>query len=328
MKRILSGLFCVAVLASSAVAGGEETWENLTCRPVNGYVELPGITFDDMTPLAREAFRSNPAAVTNALYALPFEEREDFMVLYLEPNAREKHRIFFARCRALSDRRALDARMGDNEVIPAELRRELLERERVRLALHDGAIPFRINDRILYIPIPFGYAVQENALPGFTSDPALANSLATFKKADIPAAPGQDGPTRKNMLATVRHVRVGADNLSAMLQAYRIMVDETWRLTGIYPPEASPGQAETVEYKWNLQPFSIKDNSFCYGQFEKTTDFHGVEEIRYRATAVVVLPGSYIQVSISHSSNTGLDTVSEINTDLALWRDAILNANY
>lgn len=329
MKRIAVGvLLCVWCLAVSVAAGGDDDcWQNLTCRPVNGYIELPGITFDDMTPLARDAFKGNPAAVTNALYSLPYEEREDFMVLYLEPNSREKHRIFFARCREISERRALDAKMGDGDVIPPQLRRELLERERVRLALHEGAIPFRLGTGILYIPIPSGYSVMEGPLPGFANDPAVSNALVSFKKADVPV-PGEERVIRKNMMATVKHVREGADNLSAMLRAYRIMVDETWRLTGIYPPEASPETAETVEYKWNVQPFNVRDNSFCYGQFEKTVDFHGVEEIRYRVTGVVMVGGSYVQVSVSQSVNTDLDTVGEMNTDLVRWRDAIISANY
>ena len=320
---------CLALILAAAMAPAAEEGdlEELTCLPVNGYIQLPGILYDDLTPLAREAFNNNPAAVTNALYSLPFEEREDFITLYLEPNAREKHRFFFTRCREISDRRARESAIGGREIIPPALRNELLERERVRLALHDGALPFRLGDHIVYIPIPPGYTVQENPLPGFITEGDLATSLAIFRKIDVPVV-GAEPLVKRNIVATVKHVREGADNLGSMLQAYKIMVDEDWRLAGIYPPDSTPGQAETVDYKWNLKPFNIRDNSFCYGQFEKTTDFHGREEIRYRVTAVITLPGSYIQVSVTHSSNTGLDTVNEMNTDLTRWRDAILTANH
>lgn len=326
MKTLLSILVIVALCAGAASAGDENDASCLTCKPVNGFIQLPGIGYDDLTPLARETFKANPAAVTNALYSLPYEERDDFIDLYLEPNAREKHRQFFVKCREISERRALAAKIGGNDIIPPQLRRELQERERVRLALHEGAIPFHIAGRILYIPIPFGFSIQETPLPGLTNESVPADSLAVFRKADVPT-PGAEPFVRRDIVATVKHVREGTDNLAGMLHAYRIMVDEDWRLTGMYPPDSAPGQAESVEYKWNLKPFGIGDISFCYGQFEKTRDFHGVEEIRYRATAVVMLPGAYIQVSVAKLGNTGLDAVSEINTDLQKWRDAILTAN-
>lgn len=115
--------------------------------------------------------------------------------------------------------------------------------------------------------------------------------------------------------------------MASVLASYRIMVDQDWRLAAIYPPEAAVASAESVEYRWNLQPFSVWGSSFCYGQFEKTVDFHGVSRIQYRATAVITMPGSYIQVSVVHAGNTGLDTVNEMNTDLTTWRDAILAIN-
>ncbi|MCD8140054.1 MAG: hypothetical protein LUE17_09820 [Planctomycetaceae bacterium] len=290
---------------------------------------MPGILYDDLTPLAREVFRDNPAAVTNALYALPFEEREDFLVLYLVPEAREKHRYFFARCRELNQRREMASRVVvGGDVIPPALKAELAERERVRLALHEGAIPFSIGAGIVYIPIPFNYSIQDSPLPGFVDDPEFASNLALFRKADPVPVDGQPVPLVRNpILASVRHVREGTDNLATLLQAYRIMVDADWRLTGMYPPLVTPDQAETVEYKWNLEPFNIRDNSFCYGQFEKTRDFHGIEEIRYRVTAIITMPGIYIQVSISHGANTGLDMVNEMNSDIVRWRDDILAAN-
>ncbi len=323
--------FILAVLAATAAPAaaamtGERMAEELTCLPVNGYIQLPGILWDDLTPLAKETFNSNPAAVTNALFSLPMEEREDFITLYLEPAARERHRFFFMRCQEVSERRARGAMVDGRDVIPGPLRAELLERERVRLALHEGAIPFRIGNVIVYIPIPPGYTTVDTQLPGFVAD-SLSGSLAVFRKIDAPT-PGEERVVPRYILATVKHVREGADNLSSLLQAYRIMVDADWRLTSIYPPEAVPGQAESVEYKWNLAPFNVRDNSFCYGQFEKTADFHGVEEIRYRTTAIVTLPGSYIQVSIGHGANTSLDMVNEMNTDLTRWRDAILTANW
>lgn len=326
MKRVML-VVCLLLATTVANASEERYAEEYNCLPINGYVNLPGILYDDLTPLAKETFNANTAAVTNALYALPMEEREDFISLYLEPTAREKHRYFFARCRALSERRAREAVIDGKEIIPSRLKAELLEREKVRLALHDGAIPFRIGDSILYIPIPPGYVVKEGPLVAL-QDAGLADSLAVFEKMDVPAE-GRDQPLyRRSVLATVKHVRQGTDNLSTMLSAYRIMVNSDWRLSSVYPPDATPGVAETVEYKWNLEPFSVRDNSFCYGQFEKTVDFHGAEQIRYRVTAVLVLPGSYIQVSVVHLANTSLDLVNEMNTDLTKWRDAILTANW
>lgn len=326
--RALAATLLFLILAAPAHAQ-DRRLEELTCLPVNGYIQLPGILYDDLTPLAREVFHDNPAAVTNALYALPYEERDDFLALYLTADAQDKHRYFFRRCREIADRRAQSARMEDGrEILPRALRNELMERERVRLALHEGAIPFNLRDRIVYIPIPFGYSVQDTPVPGFIDDDMPANNLALFRKADPPAVDGEARPlVRHPIFASVRHVREGADNMASLIQAYRIMVDSTWRLVGMYPPQVTAEQAETVEYKWNLEPFNIRDNSFCYGQFEKTRDFHGVEEIRYRVTAIVTLPGSYIQVSVSHRANTGLDTVNEMNSDLVRWRDDIIAAN-
>ncbi|MCD8351692.1 MAG: hypothetical protein LUC93_13880 [Planctomycetaceae bacterium] len=330
--RLITAVLAFAIVAAATAtpaSAQDRLLEELTCEPVNGYIQLPGILYDDLTPLAREVFRDNPAAVTNALYALPFEEREDFLILYLVPEAREKHRYFFARCRELSQRREMASKVVlGGEVIPPALKAELVERERVRLALHEGAIPFSLGAGIVYIPIPFNYAIQDSPLPGFVDDPEFANNLALFRKADPVPLDGQPVPlVRHPILASVRHVREGSDNLATLIQAYRIMVDADWRLTGMYPPLVTPDQAETVEYKWNLDPFHISDNSFCYGQFEKTRDFHGVEGIRYRVTAIITMPGSYIQVSISHSANTGLDMVNEMNSDLVRWRDDILAAN-
>lgn len=320
-------VLCLAFLSDAA--GAEERWrDELNCVAVGGYIQLPGITYDDLTPLAHQSFNSNTAAVTNALYSLPMEEREDFLTLYLEPKARERHRYFFQRCREVSDRRAAAARIDGSDPIPPALRRELQERERVKLALHEGAIPFRIAGKIVYIPIPFGYSSHDTPVPGFGDNMDVSNSLAVFRKVDPPAIDGSRPLVQRNIMATVKHVREGVDNLGSMLHAYNIMVDADWRLVSMYPPESVPGQAETVEYKWNLKPFGIKDNSFCYGQFEKTTDFHGVEQIRYRVTAVLMLPGSFIQVSIYHSANTSLDTVNEMNNDLTKWRDTILQANW
>lgn len=324
--RVLAALLFCAWM-SGAAWGEDQRLEELTCEPVSGYIQLPGIMYDDLTPLAHETFKSNAADVTNSLYALPVEEREDFITLYLEPKARERHRYFFRRCREVSDRRAEAAKISGKDPIPPALRRELLERDRVKLALHEGAIPFRLGGKVVYIPIPAGFATHDVPVPGFVDDTALANSLAVFRKIDVPVD-GREPLVRRNIMATVKHVREGADNLGSMLQAYNIMVDADWRLVSMYPPDSVPGQAETVEYKWNLKPFAVKDTSFCYGQFEKTADFHGVEQIRYRVTAVLVLPGSFIQVSMYHTANTSLDTVNEMNMDLTRWRDTILQANW
>ena len=329
MRACFLGIALAVFFGGYQLFGSEERLaRELSCQPVNGYIQLPGILYDDLTPLARETFNANPAAVTNALYSLPFEEREDFITLYLEPESRERHRYFFARCREVADRRAMDTYVEGAEVIPPHLKAELTERERVRLALHEGAIPFRLGGRIVYIPIPAGYAVQEGPIVDLLEDTGISGSLAVFVKTVGRTDPEAGEPlVRRRVLATVRHVREGADNLATMLQAYRIMVDRDWRLASLYPPESPVEQAESVEYKWNLNPFAVRDNSFCYGQFEKTVDFHGVDQIRYRATAVVTLPGSYIQVSVAHLANTGLDTVAEMNTDIASWRDAILAVN-
>lgn len=324
MKTLVLALACL--LGAHAAVGGDFYEEEYDCLPVNGFIDLPGIVYDDLTPLARQTFNGNTAAVTNALYALPFEEREDFIDLYLEPMAREKHRRFFARCREVSERRARSAVIDGKNILPERLRRELQERERMRLALHDGAIPFRIGDAIVYIPVPAGYAVKEGPVVALQDD-GLADSLAVFEKTEGNRPDGTAPLVRRNLLATVKHVRQATDNLNAMVTAYRIMVDQDWRLTAMYPPDATPGGADSAEYRWNLEPFGVRDASFCYGQFEKTVDFHGVEQIRYRATAVIVLPGSYIQVSVMHLANTSLDVVNEINTDLTRWRDGILAAN-
>lgn len=327
MKMLMHlALAAIVTLAASARAE-DRRLEELTCQPVNGYIQLPGITYDDLTPLAHEVFKSNAAAVTNSLYSLPYEERDDFIGLYLEPKARERHRYFFRRCREISDRRAEASRLDGSDPIPPTLRRELQERERVKLALHEGAIPFRIAGKIVYIPIPPGYTTQDTPIPGFTDDLALSNSMAVFRKIDV-VVDGQAPLVQRNILATVKHVREGVDKLGAMLEAYNIMVDPDWRMVSMYPPDSTPSNAESVEYKWNLKPFAVRDTSFCYGQFEKTTDFHGVEQIRYRATAILVLPGSFIQISIAHPTNTSLDTVNEINTDLTRWRDLVITANW
>ena len=325
MKTLYLALACL-LAATAAIASEDFYEERFDCLPINGYIDLPGIVYDDLTPLARQTFNGNTAAVTNALYALPFEEREDFISLYLEPAAREKHRHFFSRCREVSERRARSAVIEGKDVLPERLRRELQERERVRLALHDGAIPFRIGDAIVYIPVPAGYAVKEGPLVALQDD-GLSDSLAVFEKTEGNKPDGTAPLVGRTLLATVKHVRQATDNLNAMISAYRIMVNQDWRLTALYPPDATPGVADSVEYRWNVEPFAIRDVSFCYGQFEKTVDFHGVEQIRYRSTAVIVLPGSYIQVSVMHLANTTLDMVNEINTDLTRWRDAILAAN-
>ncbi len=367
LPRFLLGCIIAVIYAlmTGAFAADCCPPEELTCLPVNGFINLPGILYEDLTPLARDKFNGNAAAVTNALYALPMEQRDDFTLLYLQPKARERHRAFFVRCREVAARRERGSRIGSDDVIPPQLRDELLEKERVRLALHDGAIPFRVGDYLVYIPIPPGYASDDVAVSAVCADPSLlgcgpvtaltaspdcpppatpstcvdaaapakpqerdlASSLAVFRKIDL-SAPGQEPILRRRVLASIRHVRKAADNLKTLLSAYQIMVDPCWRLVSVYPPEAAPGTADSVEYKWNLAPFSIKENSFCYGQFEKTVDFHGVEEIRYRATAILTIPGSYIQVSITHPANTSLELVNEINTDLTRWRDAILMANY
>lgn len=325
--KILAAVF-ISFLAFTGTALTEDRrLEELTCEPINGYIQLPGITYDDLTPLAHEVFKSNAAAVTNSLYSLPVEEREDFITLYLEPKARDRHRYFFRRCREVTEKRAEASRIDGADPIPPVLKRELLERDKVKLALHEGSIPFRIGGKVVYIPIPSGYATHDTPVPGFVDDTALSNSMAVFRKIDL-QTDGQEPLVKRHIMATVKHVREGVDSLGSMLQAYNIMVDSDWRLVSIYPPDSVPGQAETVEYKWNLKPFAVKDNSFCYGQFEKTTDFHGVDQIRYRATAAVVLPGSFIQVSIYHGANTSLDTVNEINMDLTRWRDMILQANW
>ncbi len=385
--RLFLACACAALtLAAAPIAPAEDCCppdDELTCLPVNGYINLPGILYEDLTPLARDKFNGNTAAVTNALYALPMEQRDDFLLLYLQPKARDRHRRFFARCRDVAQVRERATRIGRDEVIPPALRDELLEKERVRLALHDNAMPFRVGDYLVYIPIPLGYASDEVSVSAICSDPSLlglgcggtlppitppaspnaseavavttdcppavpattptncpdlvtpakpsekdlVSSLAVFRKIDL-ATPGQEPLIRRRVLASIRHVRTATDNLKTLLSAYQIMVDPCWRIASVYPPGAAPGQADSVEYKWNLAPFSIKDNSFCYAQFEKTVDFHGVEEIRYRATAILTLPGSYIQVSITHPANTSLELVNEINTDLTRWRDAILMANY
>lgn len=308
-----------------ATALEERHARELSCLPVDGYIRLPGIMYDDLTPLAREVFHDNPALVTNALYALPVEEREDFINLYLEPSSREKHSYFFARCHEVAERNAVAATVDGGEIIPKRLRDELRERQKVRLALHEGAVPFRVGDRVVRIPLPVGYVLQDGPLPAGID--LLEGNRAVFARPR--PAPADDGVAPPpDVFAMIRQVREGKDSLASTLDAYRIMVDQDWRLIGIYPPEATPEEAETVEYKWNLQPFAVRSNSFCYGQFEKTTDFHGVNRIRYRSTAVILLPGRYIQVAIAHTADTGLEMVGEINNDLSNWRDAILTANW
>ncbi len=336
MKYIVTAGLALLMLASSACAR-DRRLDELTCLPVNGSIQLPGILYDDLTPLAREVFHNNSAAVTTALFALPYEEREDFIGLYLAPEAREKHQYFFARCREVNNRRARASIVNEGrEILPRALRNELHERERIRLALHESSIPFRIGGKTVYIPLPVGYnledtpvpagyGVQETSFPGFAGAVPHPNYLARFRKVDPVPAEGE--AARHPVFAVVRHVREGADNMANLIQAYRIMVDGDWRLTGTYPEWTRPEQAETAEYKWNLEPFDVRDNSFCYGQFEKTRGFSGAEEIRYRATAIVTMPGSYIQVSVSHRANTGLEVVDEVNSDLARWRDDILAAN-
>ena len=336
MKHILAAGLSLLMLASSAYAR-DSRLDELTCLPVNGSIKLPGILYDDLTPLAREVFHNNSAAVTAALYALPYEEREDFISLYLAPESREKHRYFFAKCRAVDDRRSRASIVNDGrEILPRTLRSELKERERIRLALRESAIPFRIGGRTVYIPlpvgynledtpIPAGYSVQETSLPGFAGAVPHPDYLARFRKVDPVSADGE--AARHPVFAVVRHVREGAANLANLVHAYRIMVDGDWRLTSTYPEGTRYEQAETAEYKWNLEPFDVRDNSFCYGQFEKTRGGGGAEEIRYRVTSIVTLPGSHIQVSVSHSANTSLDTVDEVNSDLARWRDDIIAAN-
>lgn len=325
--RYLISLAVLVAMAAAAPALDERDIETLSCQPVNGYVQLPGIKYDDLTPLARELFRGNPAAVSNALYALPAAEREDFITLYLEPGARERHRYFFARCREAADRRTLASLIDDGDVLPAPLRQELRERETARLALHEGALPFRVGSRTLYIPVPAGYKPDDGPLALHLRDSGIAESRAVFGKTEH-ADPSDPDWLSRPILASVDDVREAGDNARTMLEAYRTMVDADWRLSGYSPPGAPLDLAESLEYKWNLRPFNVRDNSFCYGQLEKSQDLHGVNRVRYRATAVISLPGCSIQVSVFRTANTTLAQVDEMNADIGKWRDAILVANW
>lgn len=325
---MVSLTLCLMATFGTVFALEEREARELSCQPVHGYIQLPGIKYDDLTPLARDVFRANPAAVSNALYALPMAEREDFITLYLEPNARERHRYFFARCRETAERRAMAAMIDGGDVIPPALRQELQEREKVRLALYEGAVPFRIGNTTIRIPVPDGYRLDDGPLAMYLRDRGVIESLAVFGKTVVLEDAGEETATTRPLLASISAVREGSDTAKTMLQAYRTMVDADWRLAGLYPPGATLEQAETIEYKWNLPPFNIRDHSFCYGQFEKRTDIHGVNYVHYRATAVITLPGCYIQVSVLRPANTSLAQVDEINTDITRWRDAIVNANW
>ena len=323
-RHIVCAAVCLCAFSAAGSAVEERYANELSCRPVNGYVNLPGIKYDDLTPLARDVFRSNPAAVSKALYALPAAEREDFITLYLEPAARERHRYFFARCREYALRQSLGA-PENGEVLPAALRQELRQREEVRLSLQQGALPFRVGPRTIFIPAPDRYKLDDGPLGVYLRETGVVDNLAVFGKTQTASQIEAD---ERPVLASVQVVREASDSLDAMLQAYRTMVDADWRITALHPEGAPQDQAEMIDYKWNLQPFFIRDHSFCYGQFEKTSDIHGVSHVKYRATAVIMLPGCFIQVSILRSANTGLDQVDEINSDLAAWRDAILAANW
>ena len=325
--RALSLLLLLAFLTSAAPALDERVAEELTCLPVNGAVRLPGVAYDDLTPLARKLFNSNPAAVSNALYALPYEERDDFLDLYLEPVARERHRYFFSRCRDVAGIRALEVAMSEGELIPARLRAELTERERVRSVLHKESVTFRVGEHTVYVPAPAGYVREDGALFGYLKDAGAADSLAVFGRGT--SGDGVENPAvPRNIIAIVQHVREGADSFDTMLQAYRAIVDNDWRAVNIPLDETVVVTPETVDYRWNLQPFAVRKHSFCYGRFDKVLDGAGGELIRYRATALVLLPGLNIQVSIAHSGHTDLDAVDIMNADLVAWRDAIMTANW
>lgn len=326
-RAVVSAAFILLSTARLTVALEEREMRELSCLPVHGYIQLPGIKYDDLTPLARDVFRSDPASVSNALYALPLPEREDFITLYLEPNARERHRYFFSRCREVADRRALGAIIGAGDVIPPALRQEMLEREKVRVALYEGSVPFRIGSRTIHIPAPEGYKLDDGPLGLYLRDTGVIDSLAVFGKVQ-PVEDAEEGRAVRPILASINSVREGSDSIGTMLQAYRTMVDADWRLAGLFPAGTSLEQAETLEYKWNLPPFNLRENAFCYGQFEKTTDIHGVNLVKYRATAIVTLPGCFIQVSVLRAANTTLSQVEEMNTDITRWRDAILAANW
>ncbi|MDR1744839.1 MAG: hypothetical protein LBS30_03700, partial [Planctomycetota bacterium] len=195
MKCILATGLSLLMLASSACAR-DRRLDELTCLPVNGSIQLPGILYDDLTPLAREVFHNNAAAVTTTLFALPCEEREDFISLYLVPEAREKHRFFFARCRDLGNRRARASIMAETgDVLPDALRGELRERERVRRALQEVSLPFRLGGKVVYIPVPTGYSVQETADPtGVAGNVPPADYLAMFRKVAPDPADGEAPP--------------------------------------------------------------------------------------------------------------------------------------
>lgn len=323
---ILSILVCLAALAAVAPARENHYSDDLTCRPVNGTVRLPGIAYDDLTSLARSVFSDNPAAVTDALYALPFEERDDFLDLYLEPHARERHRLFFSRCRDVAELRALETAVDRGERIPERLRAELAEQARERSALREGAIPFRIGDRLVYIPVPSGYVREEGALFGYLKDAGVADSLAVFGRRE-PAAGVEEPFSGRNVLAVVQHVRGAADSFDVMLDAYRAIVDNGWRAAPA-PSDAVGANPVAIDYRWNLQPFAVREYSFCYGRFDKTVNTAGEERIRYRVTALVILPGCSVQVAVAHSGHTDLDTVDAMNVDLVEWRDAIMAANW
>ena len=325
MKKTLS-IALAALLAATAFSGAshaldERSEEELTCLPVNGAIRLPGIKYDDLTPLAHEVFRSNPAAVTNALYALPPAERDDFLDLYLEESAREKHRYFFNRCRDNFARQSAGTAMRDG-VLPSALRKELRQRRAVRLALHEGAIQFRVGPRIVFIPTPDGYRMNDDDLVATVQEPGAAENRAFFGK----KTPDGEG-VEPSIAASLDIVRETSESLGSMLRAYRTMVDRDWRLVGASPDGSTATSVEAKEYRWNLEPFHVTERSFCYGQFEKVVDVHGVSVVKYRATAVIMLPSCFVQLSVVHSADTALEQVNEFNTDITLWRDAVLTAN-
>ena len=318
----------IAIAAASGVDAAEERYaREYTCLPVNGSIQLPGIKYDDLTPLAREKFKSSPVAASDALYSLPAEEREDFLELYLEPTAREKHRYFFARCGEIAARKPV-AEIGQpyREIIPEALRKELAERRDARLALHEGAIPFKIANRTVYIPLPEEYKIDEEWEKTASADEfAYPGYLAAFRKIVAPIV--ENGPVT-DITARVDRILETGDTIESMAASYKTLVDSDWRITNMLQEDTGTNTAEHIDYKWNLHPFQETKNSFCYGQFFKSVEAGSASRISYKCTAIVILRGIYIHISLTHRNNTDLDVVNEMNAALVKWRDAVLTANW
>ncbi|MCC8189208.1 MAG: hypothetical protein LIP77_01050 [Planctomycetes bacterium] len=323
MTRPFAGVVLALLLAVAAtvLAADEQDREQLTCRPVHGTVALPGIRYDDLSPLARQVFHDDAAAVSDALYALPLLEREEFKFLYLMPEARERHRYFFARCREVAERRAVGMAVAETGV-PAALRRELLQREDTRRRLLETAKPFRLPSRVIFIPAPEGFQLDDGPFTASLRERGMVDSLAVYGK----TMAGEAGTD--TVLATINVVRESNERAGTVLAAYRTMVDADWRIAGVHPPDAPHDEARGLQYSWRLQPFAVREHSFCYGQFEKTVDRNGGTHLTYRATAVIALPGAFIQVSLIRTDGISVAAVEAMNSELDRWRDGIVAANW